>query len=166
MNKLNTWVIIVVAVLLTSCDQNQNQHFKTIQKSDSGHLRGASIGMPIDSIKAIENEKYLRNEMPDYLHYDYPIDMGNSYTVAYDFSNDNKLYEIELSVFFDAIEDAGTLFKDFSSRFDKKFGLGQVEEDGFTTWKTIGKEYNIEFAMKDDSENYGFLSLKIRDLDY
>jgi hypothetical protein len=158
--------LLLIISILTSCDSYNNEYFQTIQNSETGHLRGISIGMPIDSIKAKENSKYLRNEMPDYLHYDYIMDMGNSYTVAYDFTSENKLYEIELSAFFDKIEDAGTLYLDFSERFNSNYGSGKMEEDGFMTWKTMNNNYNVEFAMKDDSEAYGFLSLKIRDLDY
>ena len=167
MNKLRKCTsIIAILLLLVGCGGDNNEHFQTLYKSDSGHLRGASIGQGIDEIRALEDKAYLRDEMNDYLHYDYELNMGNSYTVTYDFSRDDRLYEIEVAVFFDAIEDAGTLFQDYEFSFNRKFGKGQLADDGFTIWNLENSEQNIEIAMINDSEAYGFLSIIVRDLNY
>ena len=116
--------------LLVSCWQNKNPYFDTILKTDIGHLRGTEIGTTIEKVKAVENPSFLKSEMPDYLYYEYELNMGNSYTVTYDYSEENKLYEIELAVYFDVIEDAGTLFTDFSNHFNKKYSKGKKEAVG------------------------------------
>lgn len=160
------FLIIVLVSILTSCDDNKSEFYPIIQSNQEGHLRGVSIGMLIDSVKTKENSKYLKSSQQDYLHYDYSINMGNSYTVAYDFTEESKLYEIELTVFFDAIEDAQTLFLDFEKQFNQKYGEGNKEEDGFTVWNSRSETANIEVAMINDSQEYGYLSIIIRDLDY
>jgi hypothetical protein len=161
-------ILLLVICLIYACGGNQNQHYNTILKSDEGNIRGVEIGAGIEAVKALEDSTFLKNEMPDYLYYEYDINMGNSYTATYDFSEENKLYEIEIAVYFDVIEDANTLFTDFSNHYNKKYGKGKIEEDGYTTWHTANS-FNggrVEIAMINDSETYGFLSVIIRDLDY
>ena len=164
--QIQNIIVAVFAVFLFSCGGSNNEHYKTIQKSEEGHLRGVAVGMSIDVVKSKENNDFLKSEKPDYLHYDYPISMGNSYTVAYDFSEDDKLYEIELTVFFDAIEDAQTLFLDFEEQFNQQYGKGKKADDGFSIWNLRSEAMDIEIAMINDSQAYGYLSVIIRDLDY
>ena len=164
--KIKNILSLIIIVFLFSCDGDNNEYYQTIQKTNKGQLRGISISMPIDSVKSIENQQFLKSEKTDYLHYDYPINMGNSYTVAYDFTEEDKLYEIELTVFFDAIEDAQTLFLDFEQQFNQQYGKGQLAEDGFLVWNSRSEAVNIEVAMINDSQEYGYLSIMIRDLDY
>jgi len=163
--KIKNILPLIIIVFLFSCGGSNNEHYETIRKSEYG-FRGVGIGDGIDHVKHLENEEFLKSEKNDYLHYDYPINMGNSYTVAYDFTEKNKLYEIELTVFFDAIEDAQTLFLDFEKQFNQKYGEGNKEEDGFTVWNSRSETANIEVAMINDSQEYGYLSIIIRDLDY
>ena len=157
---------MLLLLLFSSCEREQNEYYQTILKSDVGHLRGVSIGANISEVKALEDEEFLKDEMPDYLHYDYSINMGNTYTVTYDFSSENELYEIELAVFLDAIEDAGSLFDSYTQGFNRKFGKGREAEDGFTIWNIKNAKSNIELAMINDSQSYGYLSIIVRDLNY
>ncbi len=161
-------VILIVAVaLFSSCDgNNKSEYYPIILKTEEGHLRGVKIGDNIESVQSSENESFLKDKMQDYLHYDYTIDMGNTYTVTYDFSEDNKLYEIELAAFFDLIEDAGFLYEDFNQHFTRKYGKGRIADDGFIIWKIENAKSNIEIAMINDSESYGYLSIIVRDLNY
>ncbi|MDF1673488.1 MAG: hypothetical protein P1U41_08280 [Vicingaceae bacterium] len=163
--KLNNILVLVCIALLFSCGGSNNEYYEMIRKTDDG-LRGAFIGDNIDQVKQVENEKFLKSEKPDYLHYDYPVSMGNSYTVAYDFSEENKLYEIELTVFFDVIEDAQTLFLDFEEQFNRQYGKSKKADDDFTIWNMNNDNVNAEIAMINDSQAYGYLSIIIRDLDY
>ena len=137
-------------------------------KSEEGQLRGVEISTSIDKVKALENYAFLRDEMPDYLHYDIEINMGNSYTVTYDFSEDNELYEIEVAVFLDVIEDASVLFDNFTNHFNKKYGMGKKEEDGYLTWKTNSSisSDRVAISIINYSESYGYITILIRDLDY
>lgn len=164
--KVQKILVVIFAVFLFSCGGSNNENYKTIQKSEEGHLRGVSIGMTFEEVQSKENPAFLKSKKQDYLHYDYPINMGNSYTVAYDFSEEDKLYETELTVFFDAIEDAQTLFLDFEEQFNQKYGKGERAEDGFSIWKSKSEALNIEVAMINDSQAYGYLSIIVRDLDY
>lgn len=159
---------ILTICLLFACGGNKNEHYNDILKSDKGNIRGVEIGASIDAVKALEDAAFLKNEMPDYLYYEYEINMGNSYTVTYDFSEENKLYEIEIAVYYDIIEDIDKLFIDFSNHFDKKCGKGKIEDDGYTIWTTTNSinGSRVEIAMINDSDSYGFLSIIIRDLDY
>lgn len=168
MLKKFTLFIFLIGLLLGSCKQEESPYFKTILISENGHFRGISIGDNIDKVKTNENKIFLVDKMRGYLHYDYEIDMGNSYTVSYDFSKTNLLYEIETTVYLDDITDAPILFNTFHNHFSQKYGKGKVEEDNYTTWKTISKktQNNIEIAMLNESISYGIISIKIRNLDY
>lgn len=153
-------------MVLAACQSGKSDYFEGIKKSDEGHLRGITIGSAIEEVKASEDATFLKEEMPDYLHYDYPISMGNSFTVTYDFSSENKCYEIEQAVFLDKIEDAASLFSDYEAFFTRKYGKGRLADDGFMIWTHKTAQLNIEVAMINDSESYGYLSIFIRDLDY
>ncbi len=165
--KLKLAVIVLLAVFtLNSCTKEKSAYFDAILKTENGMFRGIDIGNSIENVKQTENIEYLVDNMPDYLYFDYQLDMGNSYTVSYDFS-DNQLYEIEVSAYFDVIEDANTVFNDFSAHFTQKYGKGKVADDGYTAWKTKDEnDKNIEIAMVNDSQDYGYLSILISDLDY
>lgn len=162
---INILIIILVTVITYSCTEDKGVYFEKILNSKTKHLRGAKVGDNIDHVKSLEEAKFILDDMEDYLHYDYELDMGNSYTVTYDFS-ENSLYETEISVYFDKIDDAKILSQDFLNFFNEKYGKGDLELDGYMNWTTTSSEKNIEFALKEDSEKYGFVSIKMRDLDY
>jgi hypothetical protein len=165
---LNKIFIFLSFCLLLACGQNKSPFYDEILKSETGQFRGAEIGTPIELIKDIENKQFLKDHMLNYLHYDYEINMGNSYTVTYDFSEKNELYEIEVAVFLDVIEDAETLFNNFSDHFNRKYSIGRKEEDGYMTWHTNSSISNSRVAISiiNDSEEYGYLTIFVRDLDY
>lgn len=157
---------IIISCFLFSCGGEVSEKYKTISKNELGDFRGVKLGMSKSQVKKNEEAQFLKDEMPAYLHYDVPINMGNSFTIAYDFSPNNELYEIEISVFLDVIEDAQKLFEEFNEKFTKKYGKSPELEDGFTIWKDTLSSRKVEIAMKNDSDAYGYLSIIIRDLDY
>ncbi len=160
-------ILLLLFTLLFSCTQKKNPYFDTILKSENGTFRGVEIGCGIEDIKKYENEEFLIDSMPDYLYFDYKLDMGNSYTISYDFAR-NELYEIELAAYFDVIEDANQIFTDFSKYFNEKHGKGKIEDDGYTSWraKNVKTGSNIEIAMVNDSQEYGYISILISNLDH
>jgi len=164
-HKIN---LLVIILFLLSCQQDKSPYFRSILKSTGGDFRNITIGASFDQVKRNENDSFLVDQMESYLHYEYVLDMGNSYTVTYDFSSTNELYEIESTAYFDVIEDANLLFNDFKAHFTQKYGVSKKEEDGYTTWKTVHKKTgtNIEIAMINESISYGIITIKIRDLDY
>jgi hypothetical protein len=167
-NALAKIFFLVACCFLFACGQNKSPFYDEILKSEKGQFRGSEIGTSIQSIRTIEDKQFLKDQMPNYLHYDYEINMGNSYTVTYDFSEENELYEIELAVFLDVIEDADVLFNNFSDHFNRKYSIGRKEDDGYMTWHTNSSISNsrVAVSMINDSEEYGYLTIFIRDLDY
>ncbi len=169
MKSISIKVLSIICIsFLFSCTNNKSPFYEEILKSENGQLRGASIGDKFEDTKPLENDQFLKESMSDYLHYDYEISMGNSYTVTYDFSADNELYEIEMAVFLDVIEDADVLFENFSDHFNRKYGVGRTEEDGYITWHTnsSASSNRISISMINDSDSYGYITILIRDLDY
>ena len=154
-------------LMLISCGTPNSPYFDEILKSHQGHIRGVSISASVDEVLTNENEAFLEDQMEDYLFYDYELDMGNSYTVAYDFSEES-LYEIEVAAYFDVIEDANLLFEKFEEHFTEKYGRRKIEDDGYFTWRTtsIKTKNRIEIAMINGSNTYGYISILVRDLDY
>ncbi len=169
MKKLVSKIILILIICSSySCKNNKSPYFDSILKSENGQFRGVEIGCSIEAVKAIEDSNFLKDQMDDYLHYDYEIDMGNGYTVSYDFSQENELYEIELAVYLDVIEDASVLFNNLQEHYNKKYKIGKKEDDGYMTWHTHSSitENKIAISMINDSEEYGYLTVLIRDLDY
>ncbi|MGB0887389.1 MAG: hypothetical protein ACPGSL_04645 [Vicingaceae bacterium] len=166
--KLTQITLIICLCFLFSCQNNESPFYKEILKSEKGQFRGAIIGANIKAIKSLEDKTFLRDSMPNYLHYDYSLSMGNTYTVTYDFSKDNELYEIEVAAFLDEIKDADILFNNFSDHFNQKYGKGKKEDDGYITWNTSSKisQDRISISMINDSDSYGYLSILVRNLDY
>mgnify|MGYP006000849077 CR=1 FL=1 len=166
--SLKKIISLFIICIFFSCKKNISPFYDQILKSEQGQLRGIEIGATIEAVEQLENKEFLRDKMTDYLHYDYEISMGNTYTATYDFSSENELYEIEIAVFLDVVEDAEILFKNFSDHFNRKYSIGKTEGDGYMTWVTHSKNSNNEvvISMINDSEEYGYITILIRDLDY
>ena len=168
LTQVRSIIIAFFTLFLLSCNNNKSPYYEGVLKTEEGQLRGAIIGHSIEDIKPLENDIFLKESMSDYLHYDYEISMGNSYTVTYDFSEENELYEIELAVFLDVVQDAQVLFDNFSNHFNRKYSQGKTEEDGYMTWQTNSSlsSSRVSISMINDSQSYGYLTILIRDLDY
>jgi len=161
-------ILLLSIFFLLACNNNKSPYYDEILKSEEGQLRGTKIGDSLEHTKSLENQFFLIDEMSDYLHYDYEMSMGNSYTVSYDFSEQNKLYEIEVAIFLDVIEDADLLFKNFSNHFNRKYSVGKKEADGYMSWNSTSSitNSNIAISMINDSQSYGFITIFVRDLSY
>lgn len=166
LNKLN-FLLIVFILTVSSCKKPHSIHYDSILKSDQGIIRGVEIGDGIEDVRKLENKDFLVDNMPEYLYFDYKLDKGNSYTISYDFSK-NSLYEIEVSAYFDKIEDANNLFSELTAHFFERYGKGKIASDGYTSWRTknIKSGNTIEIAMINDSKDYGYISILISDLSY
>ena len=163
-----TAIIIMVLVVVTACGTKKSDFFKAINKAEKEHIRGVEIGADLKTVKAVEDNAFLIDDQPQYLHYDYDISMGNSYTVTYDFY-EKKLYEIEIAVYFDLVEDAKKVAQEFTEYYNDSYGKNKLEQDGFTTWKTTSSitKKPVEVALKEDSERngYGYFVIKIYELE-
>ncbi len=161
-------LLFIFLGFLCCCSPNKSPFFEEIIGSEKGNIRGVEISTSIENVKKLEDEKNLKDETSEYLNYDYTINMGNSYTVTYDFSEDDQLYEIEIAIYLDVINDAAILFKDFSDYFNKKYNTGKKEEDGYMTWYTNStlSGNKVSISIINDSDSYGFITILIRDLDY
>jgi len=167
-NTLIKILPLFIICFIAACGQEKSPFYEEILKSETGQFRGAEISTTSEEIKAIEDENYLKDQMINYLHYDYEISMGNTFTVTYDFSDNNELYEIEVAIFLDEIEAAEPLFKNFSDYFNRKYSIGRTEDDGYMTWHTKSNisQNKVAISMINDSEAYGYITILIRDLDY
>lgn len=167
MSKIKYIISISLLLVMISCEKGNSAYFDSILKSEEGVFRGIQIGNTIEEVKTTENQEFLVDNMAEYLYYDYKLDMGNSYTISYDFS-ENKLYEIEVSIYFDVIDDANKIFDEFTAHFTEKYGAGKVATDGYTSWRTKSRltGNGVEIAMINDSQEYGYISILISDLNY
>ncbi len=167
MNKI---IPVALFLLIFGCtSKKKSSLFNEIIKSEKGHFRGVELGAKIDAVRLLESPDFLLDDMPQYLHYDYEISMGNSYTVTYDFTEE-ILYEIEVAAYFDVVDDAKKLMQEYVDYFNGKLGNNKKEEDGFITWKTTSNlnKHKVEVAIKEDSEKcgYGCLTIIVRDIDF
>lgn len=165
--KRGCTVIVIIVATLYSCKKSHSNYYEAIIKTEQGLFRGVDIGNAIEDVRKLESKEFLVDNMSEYLYYDYKLDMGNSYTISYDFS-ENSLYEIEVSIYLDKKEDANNLFTEFTANFIEQYGKGKVADDGYTSWRTKSTKSGntIEIAMINDSKDYGYLSIIISDLNY
>lgn len=157
--------------MLTACSGGGDSAEKSplLQKvthSDDGAFRGVDLGMNVDEVKKAEDASGLKDDEEDYLYYDFELGEEESFTVAYTFY-DGALYSIELETYLDKPQQAADLFKDLKGYFDGKYGEGTLADDGFTVWKGKAPNgHNMEIAMMDDSEKYGYVEVLVTDQDY
>lgn len=167
MKKIIPLLLLLLIIGCTS--KKRTPLFQEIIKTEEGHFRGIELGTGLEIVKNIENQAFLLDDMPQYLHYDVEINMGNSYTVTYDFTEE-QLYEIEVAAYFDLVDDAKKLSQEFTAFFSDKYGKGNPEDDGFMVWKTTStiNNHNVEIALKEDSEKcgYGCFTILVRDADF
>lgn len=161
------YLFATLLVLLFSCKQVNNRYYLSILKNETGDFRGVNIGSTLAQIKAQENDTFLTNKTDNHLFYDYEINMGNSFTIAYDFTNQNKLKNIKITTYLDDVNEAQVVFENFKKHFNKKYTTKQAIKDGKHTWNNISENHNknIEFSMINKSESYGVLIINIRKLD-
>ena len=163
-----TAIIIMILAVISACTTKRSDFFKAINKTEKEHIRGVEIGADITTVKAVEDNAFLIDNQPQYLHYDYDISMGNSYTVTYDFY-EKELYEIEIAAYFDLQEDAKKVAQEFTEFYNDNYGKNKLEQDGFTTWKTTSSitKKPVEVALKEDSEKhgYGYFVIKVYELE-
>lgn len=164
---IKTIVLLTIISLTYGCTSNTS-YFEQMLKNENAHLRGVTIGMTLNEVKAIEQDvtEFLEDDMPDYLYYDIELDMGNSYTVSYDFFQ-KKLYEIEMAGYFETKESANITYKAFEKHFNQHFGKGIVANDGFKVWKTNSSitKGKVEIALINDSDHYGSVSIIVSDME-
>jgi len=163
-NILFFTLVITVGFALYYINRQQDLYFNTILKSTTSNLRDVKIGSSPSEVKTKEDSSYLLDDMEDYLHYDYKLDTSNSYTVSYDFS-ENMLYEVEISIYLNEIKDAKILFNSFVEFFNQSHGKHILSEDKYFTW-TSSSGSPKEYLLKEESLQYGFVSIKVRDLNF
>lgn len=145
---------------------NYSPIFQSILKSDAGMARGVSLGDTFDGIK----ESTLPSEtQPDngrsYTEYFDNTDL-NFADILYSKDNTNKVSEIAIDVYIEKQPTVDSLFQEFKSYFNKKYGAG-TDKTKTTSWEIAdGKQllvlqnvstqkdpgFKIVFANKSDKE--------------
>lgn len=169
MEKLNKFLPFIFALLfLASCNTNEDyttEAYTKITNGDDGHFRGVMIGMTMEEVKKAEDKSGLKDDEESFLYYDFPLKGEDSYTVSYDFY-EGDLYEIEMNAYLDTKETAKKVFKKLKKNFSKKYGESYVDGAGYTIWSADAENGNeVEIALIEDSEAYGYIQLLISDLD-
>ena len=147
-------------LLLCSCEdeqtdpaENQKDAVTSLLESiDGGDVRGSSIGDGIEDVLQREKKNVVYN-MPDEITCRIPLSMKDStfYDITYNF-NDQGLYVIELDLFPASIEDSKSLFKEFKSFYDQRYGASTAD-DGYTTWfAKSGHGTDVEITMIEESK--------------
>lgn len=169
--KRNISIVLMLLVIgaLTACSGGGgtgNELVDKVIRSQDNIFRGIETGMTRDQVKAAEDETGIVDDEEDHLYYDFKLNDQDSYTISYEFYS-GALYEIKLTTYFDAVETATGLYEGLKSSFDGKYGKSEMSDDGYDIWKTTASNgNNVEIALKDDSDAYGFVELYVNDLDY
>ena len=73
----------MVLAVISACTTKRSDFFKAINKTEKEHIRGVEIGADLKTVKAVEDNAFLIDDQPQYLHYDYDISMGNSLSLIH-----------------------------------------------------------------------------------
>ena len=123
-----------------------------LESIDGGDVRGSSIGDGIEDVLQREKKNVVYN-MPDEITCRIPLSMKDStfYDITYNF-NDQGLYVIELDLFPASIEASQSLFEEFKSFYDLRYGASTAD-DGYTTWfAKSGHGTDVEITMIEESK--------------
>ena len=155
-----TLIFAFSGLLLFSCADeqtdpadNQKEAISGLLESiDGGDVRGSSIGDGMEDVLQREKKNVVYN-MPDEITCRIPLSMKDStfYDITYNF-NDQGLYVIELDLFPASIEASQSLFNEFKSFYDLRYGASTAD-DGYTTWfAKSGHGTDVEITMIEESK--------------
>ncbi len=159
-----------IALFFSGCGGGQSADplFQTILLNEEGHLRGSSIGDPMQEVEKREDKRGMQESENEYLYYEFYFSADESYTVTYNFY-ENRLIEIIVAVYINTEEDMNKIFNAFTNRFNNLYGKSHLEDDGFWVWNTTSPDkHNVEVAMIKEFEqgSYGYVEVRVNDLDY
>ena len=146
MNKLNL-ILIITLLSIISCGEMGSSYDQIIALKTTSQ-RVYDLDKSMDEIRQSEEKEALSREENDYLEYEYPIRMDESYIVSYRF-DEAGCFEVGLDIYFNEqkevqsvvdgiIEDLGT---------DEKYGAPQKETD-FYRWESSDGAITIELDIQ------------------
>lgn len=158
------WIVLctIVAVSCGTPEERTEPEVNSILKSvDGADVRGSTIGDKIEDVLEREQDNIVHN-MPDEITCRIPMGMKDStyYDITYNFS-DQGLYVIELDIFPSHDTAAQSLFSDFQTFYNKRYG-SSTADDGYTAWFTKSDQgTDIEITMINESKemNKPYLSI-------
>lgn len=147
-------------LIFVSCETPQQPAVEEVENdvlgvNVGGDFRGNNIGDDIKEVFNRERNNIVYN-MPDELTCRIPGNIKDStfYEITYNF-NEEGLYVIAMDVYPTDSISTETLFTDFKSVYDLKYGVSEVVE-GFTTWMTRSSQgTKVEITMINESKEIG-----------
>jgi hypothetical protein len=139
-------ILLTVSVLF-SCGSSQEKKpvsvlYDQIVKSEKGIIRGVNLNDKIENIKKQEDEKFIVAETESVIEYEYSLENGGSYVVAYHFDSEG-CYEINVDTYFETAEPAKEVLEMLKVYFDDKFGEPENTDDLYI-WNDKNKITTVE----------------------
>lgn len=154
----NLFFLIVLTCVLSACASPEAEPPREKTRAekivgDTGHFRGVSLGMSIDSVVVVDRE-YLFKRQLDELNYSIPFSHTDSsfFDVSYVFDQ-KGLFEIQVDVFLLSEKETGQLFDGFKSLLSSRYGEPS-EKPNYAYWSTRNSGKDIEITLRDVSDEY------------
>lgn len=166
MGKKYAFLSSATILLFAACNNNTKpfnkygKAFIEIVKTDKGFFRGVELSDRLIDVKTLEKVE-PKDQDSNYLYYEFKNEVGNLYSIEYNFS-DNGISEIRVDAFYPDQIDAHLLFEDLRSYFIEKYG--EVEKlYGSAQWNVKQNNYHLILEVTDESAEYkqGKVSLLI-----
>lgn len=154
-------VTLLIVGAIFSCNNNTpeptNNYYGQIIKNDKGIVRGVNLNDKIELIKAQENGEAIIAETATIIEYEYPLDNGGTYVVAYNFDGDG-CFEIDIDTYFNTEAPAQEVLNIMKTYFDKKFKQAEQDE-GLYIWKNEDKSTTIELDYLNQADGEIMLTI-------
>lgn len=120
---------------------------------ETGHFRGISIGMRMDSVANIDRDFLFKRKL-DELNYSIPFSKTDSsyFDVSCVFDK-KQLFEIQVDLYLLEERESEKLFQQFNSLLSSRYGTPS-EKTGYAFWSVRESGRELEITLRDVSAEY------------
>ncbi|MCF8465631.1 MAG: hypothetical protein K9G41_12365 [Flavobacteriales bacterium] len=162
---MRAFLYITLAITLIACGGSESVDvLGPIMGQDKGHFRGCSIGDTYEKVlkQAAQDNATLNEE--GVLSCEFKVE-DSELLVRYEFDQD-KLYAIQADIFFADTASLNSFQQTLVNQYNSNFGEVNLD-GGFYVWRHRESHLEVEFALADESIEFGQpkLSLTIYNFD-
>jgi hypothetical protein len=160
---MKTFLYITIAITLFACGSKPDL-LKPIMGEEKGHFRGSSIGDGYAKVLKQAAQDNPTSTEEDVLNCEFKVE-DSELLVRYEFDQD-KLYAIQADIFFADTASLNSFQQTLVNRYNSNFGEVNLD-GGFYVWRHRDSGTEVEFALADESIEFGQpkLSLTIYNFD-
>ncbi len=154
----NNFILIVLICFLGACTSPKEEPPREKTRAEkivgeTGHFRGVSIGMRMDSVAVIDRDFLFKRQL-DELNYSIPFSQTDSsyFDVSYVFEK-KQLFEIQVDLYLLNEQETEQLFQQFNSLLSSRYQTPSTKPD-YAYWSVRESGRELEITLRDVSTEY------------